>query len=231
MNYAETLGIKAKNAQTAINSADTALKNKALNAVAEALISKTDYIIQQNLTDLENAKANGMSVSMQDRLKLTPERIKGIADGVLKIAELTDPVGQIIEGYTRPNGLQIIKTRVPLGVIGIIFESRPNVTVDASALCLKSGNAVILRGGKEAINSNKCLCGIMRDAVEKAGLPADIIQLVEDTSRETASDMMKLNGYIDVLIPRGGAGLINAVMKQATVSGNSDRCRKLSRIC
>ena len=155
MNYAETLGIKAKNAQTAINSADTALKNKALNAVAEALISKTDYIIQQNLTDLENAKANGMSVSMQDRLKLTPERIKGIADGVLKIAELTDPVGQIIEGYTRPNGLQIIKTRVPLGVIGIIFESRPNVTVDASALCLKSGNAVILRGGKEAINSNK----------------------------------------------------------------------------
>lgn len=217
MNYAETLGIKAKNAQTAINSADTALKNKALNAVAEALISKTDYIIQQNLTDLENAKANGMSVSMQDRLKLTPERIKGIADGVLKIAELTDPVGQIIEGYTRPNGLQIIKTRVPLGVIGIIFESRPNVTVDASALCLKSGNAVILRGGKEAINSNKCLCGIMCDAVEKAGLPADIIQLVEDTSRETASDMMKLNGYIDVLIPRGGAGLINAVMKQATV--------------
>lgn len=217
MNYAETLGIKAKNAQTAINSADTALKNKALNAVAEALISKTDYIIQQNLTDLENAKANGMSVSMQDRLKLTPERIKGIADGVLKIAELTDPVGQIIEGYTRPNGLQIIKTRVPLGVIGIIFESRPNVTVDASALCLKSGNAVILRGGKEAINSNKCLCGIMRDTVEKAGLPADIIQLVEDTSRETASDMMKLNGYIDVLIPRGGAGLINAVMKQATV--------------
>ncbi|MGN0677611.1 MAG: glutamate-5-semialdehyde dehydrogenase, partial [Ruminococcus sp.] len=217
MNYAETLGVKARNAQTAINSADTALKNKALNAVAESLLSNTEYIIQQNLTDLENAKANGMSVSMQDRLKLTPERIKGMADGVLKIAELTDPVGQIIEGYTRPNGLQIIKTRVPLGVIGIIFESRPNVTVDASALCLKSGNAVILRGGKEAINSNKCLCGIMRDAVEKAGLPADIIQLVEDTSRETASDMMKLNGYIDVLIPRGGAGLINAVMKQATV--------------
>ena len=217
MNYAEKLGVNARNAQTAINSADTALKNKALKAVAENLIDKTDYIIQQNMTDLENAKANGMSVSMQDRLKLTPERIKGMADGVLKIVELTDPVGQITEGYTRPNGLQIIKTKVPLGVIGIIFESRPNVTVDASALCLKSGNAVILRGGKEAINSNKCLCGIMREAVEKSGLPADIIQLVEDTSRETASDMMKLNGYIDVLIPRGGAGLINAVMNQATV--------------
>lgn len=217
MNYAEKLGVNARNAQIAINSADTALKNKALKAVAENLIDKTDYIIQQNMTDLENAKANGMSVSMQDRLKLTPERIKGMADGVLKIVELTDPVGQITEGYTRPNGLQIIKTKVPLGVIGIIFESRPNVTVDASALCLKSGNAVILRGGKEAINSNKCLCGIMREAVEKSGLPADIIQLVEDTSRETASDMMKLNRYIDVLIPRGGAGLINAVINQATV--------------
>ena len=137
MNYAEKLGVNARNAQIAINSADTALKNKALKAVAENLIDKTDYIIQQNMTDLENAKANGMSVSMQDRLKLTPERIKGMADGVLKIVELTDPVGQITEGYTRPNGLQIIKTKVPLGVIGIIFESRPNVTVDAPEIWLK----------------------------------------------------------------------------------------------
>ncbi len=217
MNYAETLGIKAKKAEAVINSAPTAVKNKALTAIAELLIKKTEYITEQNNIDLENAKKNAMTVSMQDRLKLTPERIKGMADGVMKIVELTDPVGQIIEGYTRPNGLQIIKTRVPLGSIGIIFESRPNVTVDAAALCLKSGNAVILRGGKEAINSNKCLCSIMREAVESAGLPADVIQLVEDTSRETASDMMKLNDYLDVLIPRGGAGLIKAVMKQATV--------------
>lgn len=217
MNYAETLGLKAKKAEAVINSAPTAVKNKALAAIAELLVKKTEYITEQNNIDLENAKKNAMTVSMQDRLKLTPERIKGMADGVMKIVELTDPVGQIIEGYTRPNGLQIIKTRVPLGSIGIIFESRPNVTVDAAALCLKSGNAVILRGGKEAINSNKCLCSIMREAVESAGLPADVIQLVEDTSRETASDMMKLNDYLDVLIPRGGAGLIRAIMKQATV--------------
>lgn len=217
MNYAETLGLKAKKAEAVINSASTAIKNKALNAIAEALIEKTEIIIEKNSLDLENAKENGMSLSMQDRLKLTPERIKGMAEGVMKIVELNDPVGEIIEGYTRPNGLQIIKTRVPLGSIGIIFESRPNVTVDAAALCLKSGNAVILRGGKEAINSNKCLCDIMREAVEGAGLPADTVQLVEDTSRETAADMMKLNNYLDVLIPRGGAGLIKAVMKQATV--------------
>lgn len=217
MNYAETLGVKAKNAESFINSASTALKNKALSAIAEALIDKTDYIINQNSIDLDNAQKNNMTVSMQDRLRLTAERIKDIADGVNKIVELNDPVGQIVEGFTRPNGLQIIKTRVPIGSIGIIFESRPNVTVDAAALCLKSGNAVILRGGKEAINSNKCLCEIMRDAIQSVGMPADVIQLVEDTSRETASDMMKLNGYLDVLIPRGGAGLIKAVLNQATV--------------
>lgn len=217
MNYAETLGVKAKKAEAFINSAPTGMKNKALAEIADALVSKTDYIIEQNSIDLDNAEKNGMSKAMQDRLKLTAERIQGIADGVRQIIELTDPTGQIIEGYTRPNGLQIIKTRVPIGSIGIIFESRPNVTVDAAALCLKSGNAVILRGGKEAIHSNKCLCGIMREAVEKAGFPADIIQLVEDTSRETASDMMKLNDYLDVLIPRGGAGLIQAVVNQATV--------------
>ncbi|MDE5946795.1 MAG: glutamate-5-semialdehyde dehydrogenase [Oscillospiraceae bacterium] len=217
MNYAETLGVKAKNAESFINSASTALKNKALSAIAESLINKTDYIMEQNNIDLDNAQKNNMTVSMQDRLRLTAERIKDIADGVNKIVELNDPVGQIVEGFTRPNGLQIIKTRVPIGSIGIIFESRPNVTVDAAALCLKSGNAVILRGGKEAINSNKCLCGIMRDAIQSVGMPADVIQLVEDTSRETASDMMKLNGYLDVLIPRGGAGLIKAVLNQATV--------------
>ena len=189
----------------------------ALAEISAALRNNTELIIKQNELDLINAKENGMSESMQDRLRLDASRIEGIASAVDQLIELTDPVGQITDGYTRPNGLQIIKTRVPMGVIGIIFESRPNVTVDAASLCLKAGNAVILRGGKEAINSNMCLCSVMREAVKKAGFPEDIIQLVEDTSRETSVAMMKLNGYLDVLIPRGGAGLINAVVQNATV--------------
>lgn len=158
-----------------------------------------------------------MSVSMQDRLMLNEKRISDIASSVLKLIEAEDLIGSVDYGVIRPNGLKICKTRVPLGVIGIIFESRPNVTVDAATLCLKAGNTVILKGGKEAINSNKCLADVMRAAVEKAGLPADVIQLVEDTSREAAAELMKLNKYLDVLIPRGGAGLINAVVNQATV--------------
>ncbi len=217
MNYIESLGKKAKVAEPFINSASTAAKNKALAEISAALRNNTELIIKQNELDLINAKENGMSESMQDRLRLDASRIEGIASAVDQLIELTDPVGQITDGYTRPNGLQIIKTRVPMGVIGIIFESRPNVTVDAASLCLKAGNAVILRGGKEAINSNMCLCSVMREAVKKAGFPEDIIQLVEDTSRETSVAMMKLNGYLDVLIPRGGAGLINAVVQNATV--------------
>ena len=217
MNYIESLGKKAKAAEPFINSASTAAKNKALAEISAALRNNTELIIKQNELDLINAKENGMSESMQDRLRLDASRIEGIAAAVDQLIELTDPVGQITDGYTRPNGLQIIKTRVPMGVIGIIFESRPNVTVDAASLCLKAGNAVILRGGKEAINSNMCLCSVMREAVKKAGFPEDIIQLVEDTSRETSVAMMKLNGYLDVLIPRGGAGLINAVVQNATV--------------
>lgn len=217
MNYIESLGKKAKAAEPFINSASTAAKNKALAEISAALRNNTELIIKQNELDLINAKENGMSESMQDRLRLDASRIEGIAFAVDQLIELTDPVGQITDGYTRPNGLQIIKTRVPMGVIGIIFESRPNVTVDAASLCLKAGNAVILRGGKEAINSNMCLCSVMREAVKKAGFPEDIIQLVEDTSRETSVAMMKLNGYLDVLIPRGGAGLINAVVQNATV--------------
>lgn len=217
MNYIESLGKKAKAAEPFINSASTASKNKALAEISAALRNNTELIIKQNELDLINAKENGMSESMQDRLRLDASRIEGIASAVDQLIELTDPVGQITDGYTRPNGLQIIKTRVPMGVIGIIFESRPNVTVDAASLCLKAGNAVILRGGKEAINSNMCLCSVMREAVKKAGFPEDIIQLVEDTSRETSVAMMKLNGYLDVLIPRGGAGLINAVVQNATV--------------
>lgn len=217
MNYIESLGKKAKTAEPFINSASTAAKNKALAEISAALRNNIELIIKQNELDLINAKENGMSESMQDRLRLDASRIEGIASAVDQLIELTDPVGQITDGYTRPNGLQIIKTRVPMGVIGIIFESRPNVTVDAASLCLKAGNAVILRGGKEAINSNMCLCSVMREAVKKAGFPEDIIQLVEDTSRETSVAMMKLNGYLDVLIPRGGAGLINAVVQNATV--------------
>lgn len=217
MNYTEELGKKAKAAETAIASASTALKNNALTAISNALKENIELIISENNKDLIAADENGMSASLQDRLRLNESRIIGMANGVDELVALNDPVGQVMNGISRPNGLQILKTRVPLGVIGIIFESRPNVTVDAAALCLKAGNAVILKGGKEAINSNKCLCNIMRAAIESAGLPADVIQLVENTSRETTAELMKLKGYLDVLIPRGGAGLIKAVVTQATV--------------
>lgn len=217
MTYIETLGAKAKAAEHAAASASAKLKNEALKSIADALIQNTSLIIEKNKLDLDNAVKNGMSVSMQDRLMLNEKRISDIASSVLKLIEAEDLIGSVDYGVIRPNGLKICKTRVPLGVIGIIFESRPNVTVDAATLCLKAGNTVILKGGKEAINSNKCLADVMRAAVEKAGLPADVIQLVEDTSREVAAELMKLNKYLDVLIPRGGAGLINAVVNQATV--------------
>lgn len=217
MTYIETLGSNAKAAETALSSASTSMKNNALSAISKALRENAELIKFANEKDLKAAAENGMSESMQDRLRLNDARIAGMADGVDEIAALNDPVGNIIDGYSRPNGLRIVKTRVPLGVIGIIFESRPNVTVDAAALCLKAGNTVILKGGKEAINSNICLCNIMRDAVGSVGLPCDVIQLVEQTSREAAAELMKLNQYLDVLIPRGGAGLIKAVVEQATV--------------
>lgn len=217
MTYIETLGAKAKTAEHAAASASAKLKNEALKSIADALIENTSLIIEKNKLDLDNAVSNGMSVSMQDRLMLNEKRISDIASSVLKLIEAEDLIGSVDYGVIRPNGLKICKTRVPLGVIGIIFESRPNVTVDAATLCLKAGNTVILKGGKEAINSNKCLANVMRKAVEKVGLPANVIQLVEDTSREAAAELMKLNKYLDVLIPRGGAGLINAVVNQATV--------------
>ena len=217
MNYAQTLGERAKVAAPAIANASPKLKNEALAAIAAALLQQTDRILQANAEDLAAAVQNNMTESLQDRLRLTPARMQGMADAIEKLIAMDDPVGVVESGSVRPNGLQILKTRVPLGIIGIIFESRPNVTVDAATLCLKAGNAVILRGGKEAIHSNTCLMNVMREAVESVGLPADIMQLVEDTSRQTASDMMQLNGYLDVLIPRGGAGLIQAVVKQATV--------------
>ncbi len=217
MSYTQELGKRAKAAEAFISSAPTMQKNKALAAISKALIENSSLIIAENAKDIAAAKENGMSEAKQDRLMLDASRIEGIAKGVDQIIALGDPIGEIIGGGNRPNGLQIIKTRVPLGVIGIIFESRPNVTVDAAALCLKTGNVVILKGGKEAINSNICLGKIMREAVGSAGLPADIIQVVENTDRETTNELMRLNGYVDVIIPRGSANLIQAVVRNATV--------------
>ena len=217
MSYTEELGKRAKAAEATAAGASTSQKDSALDEISKALIENKALIIAENAKDIAAAKANGMTEAKQDRLKLDEKRIEGIAKGVDELIALKDPIGEVIGGGVRPNGLQIIKTRVPLGVIGIIFESRPNVTVDAAALCLKAGNVVILKGGKEAINSNICLGNIMRKAVEKAGLPADIIQVVDKTDRETTTELMRLNGYVDVIIPRGSANLIQAVVKNATV--------------
>lgn len=217
MSYTEELGKRAKAAEAAAAGASTQMKDSALAAISKALIENKQLIIEANAKDIATAKANGMTEAKQDRLKLDEKRIEGIAKGVDELIALKDPIGEVIGGGNRPNGLQIIKTRVPLGVIGIIFESRPNVTVDAAALCLKAGNVVILKGGKEAINSNICLGNIMRKAVEEAGLPADVIQVVDNTDRETTNELMRLNGYVDVIIPRGSANLIQAVVKNATV--------------
>lgn len=217
MNYIEQLGKAAKASKKSIATAGTTKKNEVLEKIAENLRKNIDVILKENEKDTAMAKENGITDAMVDRLRLTPERINDIADACIYLTGLNDPVGEVIEGYTRPNGMRITKTRVPMGVIGIIFESRPNVTVDAATLCIKSGNAAILRGGKEAINSNKILMDIMRESVEECGLPKDIIQLVEDTSRESSNQMMRANGYIDVLIPRGGKGLIKAVVENATV--------------
>lgn len=217
MNYAETLGSRAKACRKAAATASTAEKNAALAAISAALRESIDVILDSNEADLIAARENGMSEAMQDRLRLTADRINGIADGVDDVIKLEDPIGEVISGSVRPNGMSITKVRVPLGTIAIIFESRPNVTVDAAVLCLKSGNAVILRGGKEAFNSNRCLCSIMRSALAKVGMPEDLIQFVEDTSREVSNELMRCSDYIDVLIPRGGAGLIRACKQNATV--------------
>ena len=217
MNYIETLGAKAKASEKALRCASTELKNKALAAITKALCDNTDKILAANAIDIEKADENGVSVVMQDRLRLTEERVKAIADDIGNVIKLDDPVGTTDSGSVRPNGMRITKIRVPLGVIGIIYESRPNVTVDAAVLCLKTGNVVILRGGKEAYNSNKCLCEIMRGAIAEVGLPEDAVQFVDDTTREVTTQMMKCSNYLDVLIPRGGGGLIRAVKENATV--------------
>ncbi|MBP0957119.1 MAG: glutamate-5-semialdehyde dehydrogenase [Oscillospiraceae bacterium] len=217
MTYIETLGANAVAAKKSLISADTVKKNAALAKIAEALIMRSGEIIEANAADLKAARENGMSVSMQDRLMLNEDRIKGISSAIEELIKLEDPIGKVDSGSVRPNGMRITKVRVPMGVIGMIYESRPNVTADAATLCLKTGNAVILRGGKEAYNSNKCICNIMREAVCEAGFPKDIIQFVDDTTREVTTELMKCSKYLDLLIPRGGAGLIKAVTQNATV--------------
>ena len=210
-------GQKAKEVAFELSNLSTNEKNKGLLAMAEHLIKNTEYIIEENKKDLQNAIEKGTPEAMLDRLSLDEKRILGMANGLKQVAALPDPIGEVTSMYTRPNGLQIGQKRVPLGVIGIIYEARPNVTSDAAGLCFKAGNAVILRGGSEAINSNKAVIKSLVEGLKSVNLPENAIQLVEDTRREVATEMMKLNQYIDVLIPRGGAGLIQAVVNNATV--------------
>ena len=211
------IGAAAKDAAFALANASTAQKDAALMAIAAALEARAADILSANREDVEAARAGGMSPSMLDRLSLSEARVKGMAEGVRDVAKLPDPVGRVLSGSTLACGLAMEKIAVPLGVIGIIFEARPNVTSDAAALCLKSGNACILRGGKEAIHSNTAIAKVMRGALREAGLNENCICLVEDTDRATATAMMRLNRYIDCLIPRGGAGLIRSVVENATV--------------
>ncbi len=213
----ETLGKHAKTAAFELAKYATLEKNQFLQQLAQALVDNTDGIISENAKDLANAEANGISQIMIDRLRLTPERIQDIAEGVRQVAALPDPVGQIINGYTNIDGLRILQKRVPLGVVGMIFESRPNVGVDAFALCFKTNNAVILRGGKDAIHSNKALVQVIKSALTAAGITEHAVGLVTDTSHEVAREMMQATDYLDVLIPRGGAGLIRTVKEQSRV--------------
>ena len=216
MTIIEEMGQIAKKASRELLVAGSK-KDNALIEIANALEENSDIICSENEKDIENGMKAGLTNSLLDRLKLTNERVSAMADGIRQIVTLKDPIGQTLSGQQNKNGLEIRKVRVPLGVIGIIFEARPNVTSDAAALCLKSGNVVILRGGKEAINSNKCIANIMREAIVKVGLPIDCIQLIEDTSRNSAVELMGLSKYLDVLIPRGGAGLINSVVQNSKV--------------
>lgn len=207
----------AKQAAAKLAVTSTAVKNAALLAMAAALEAQQSEILAANERDMTAAAAKGMKSSMLDRLKLTAERISGMADGLRQVAGLADPVGNVIDGKTLPNGLHITKMRVPLGVIGIIYEARPNVTADAAGLCLKSGNAVILKGGSEAMESNKTVAAILAQAAEGAGIPAGSIQFIDTSDRQAVQDLIHMNGLVDVVIPRGGAGLIQAVVRNASV--------------
>lgn len=217
MTYIDTLGHQAKVASRQIAKLSTAAKNALLNQVAKALVAESGYIITENAKDMANAKENGISEIMRDRLLLTEDRIAGIAEGVRQVAALQDPIGQVVRGYTNLDELRIVQKRVPMGVIAMIFESRPNVSIDAFSLAFKTNNAIILRGGRDAINSNKALVTVARKALENAGITADAVQLVEDTSHEVAEELMAATKYVDLLIPRGGARLIQTVKEKAKV--------------
>ena len=207
----------AKEVSRQIGNLDTNTKNEVLRAAAEALVAHTDEIIRENEKDLARGRENHMPEGLLDRLMLNPSRMEQMAEGLRQVADLADPIGEVLSMKKRPNGLMIGKKRVPLGVVGMIYEARPNVTVDAFALCFKTGNAVILKGGSDAIESNKAIAKWLRTGLTRAGLPEDALQLIEDTSRETTKELMRLNRYVDVLIPRGGAGLIRSVVENSTV--------------
>lgn len=217
MTYVDTLGQQAKVASRQIAKLSTAAKNDLLNQVAKALVAESDYIITENAKDMDNASENGISKIMQDRLLLTEDRIVGIAEGIRQVADLQDPIGQVVRGYTNLDGLKIVQKRVPMGVIAMIFESRPNVSIDAFSLAFKTNNAIILRGGRDAINSNKALVTVARKTLKNAGITADAVQFVEDTSHEVAEELMVATKYVDLLIPRGGARLIQTVKEKAKV--------------
>ena len=213
----KVIGQKAKDASFLLGKMGSAEKNKGLLAAAQEILNQQEKILAANAIDIENAKTKGMAQGLVDRLLLTSARIDGIVEGMRQVVGLEDPIGEVISMKQRPNGMMVGQKRVPLGVIGIIYEARPNVTADAFALCFKTGNAVILRGGSDAIHSNQAIVDVIRDGLKKCDIPEDAIQLLSDTSRDTATEFMKLNGYLDVLIPRGGAGLIRSVVQNSTV--------------
>ncbi|WP_145408875.1 glutamate-5-semialdehyde dehydrogenase [Paenibacillus xylanexedens] len=217
MSEVRQKAIQAQAVVPQLNRLTTDQKNKALLAMADALLEKSDIIITANGEDLERGRQQGTPESMLDRLALNQERIAGIAEGLRQIVDLPDPVGEVLETFTRPDGLHIQKLRVPIGLIGIIYEARPNVTVDAAGLCLKTGNAVLLRGGSSALSSNRKIVEVLHEALAKTDLPPDALQLVEDANRSSVDEMLKLNGLLDVIIPRGGASLIQNVVANATV--------------
>ena len=211
------MGKNAVRAKALLQKLNTEEKNAGLLAAADALISRTQEILDANAKNMENAVKNGMNSGLQDRLRLTPERIAGMAEGLREVAALPDCIGEVMEETERPNGLKIKKVRVPMGVIGIIYEARPNVTADAFGLCFKTGNAVILKGGSDALYSNIAIVKVLREALESCGLPADAVGLIADTDRAVTVEFMKLKEYVDLLIPRGSAGLIRSVVENSTI--------------
>lgn len=215
--YLETLGRQAQAAKTVLQGMDTAQKDHALKRAAEALVQESERLLAANEKDCARAKENGMAEGLLDRLRLTRTRIEAMAEGLVQIAGLTDPVGEVMETFDRPNGLHIEKVRVPMGVVGIIYEARPNVTADAFGLCFKTGNAVILKGGKDAFYSNQAITAVIREALKEEGIDDNAIQLIENNDRAVTTAFMKLKEYVDVLIPRGGAGLIRSVVENSTI--------------